>query len=545
VALNYIWFFLLILGVGAALTTDIIDKTNNKYHNNTPFEIIVTFNDNADELADGNHDVIILVDADYYNRFYGDSVKTNITLPANLILKKEKQTGLLTIKIGERSPLLWKEMAKASGDEDDLIGEFQLIQKISDNSLRAKIILEKMSFVKMKGVTDAALDYAGTAVTIALGLIGIMALWLGVMRVAEEAGLIKIIASSLKPVTKRLFPDIPSDHPAMSAMIMNISANMLGLGNAATPFGLKAMEEMENINPNKGTATNSMVTFLAINTAGLTLIPATAIAVRAASGSSNPAIIIGTSIFGAFCATVAGVSAAKIIEKFYLESWSFTAWFKRNLKLFSSLILFVVAIALFFATGLFNQAASLFSFISPVGFRSIIEVVSALAIPLLIVIFIGYGAIKKVKVYESFVEGAKDGFTIAIKIIPYLVAMLVAIGIFRAGGAMEWLIYILNPVTNLIGLPADALPMALMRPLSGSGSLGIMSENLSVYGPDSFLGVLVSTFYGSTETTFYVLAVYFGSVNIKKTRHALPVGLIADIAGILGALFIVRLLFSG
>jgi spore maturation protein SpmB len=364
------------------------------------------------------------------------------------------------------------------------------------------------------------------------------------MKVAEEAGLIKIIANTLKPVTKRLFPEIPTDHPAMSSMIMNISANMLGLGNAATPFGLKAMEEMEKINPNKGTATNSMVTFLAINTAGLTLIPATAIAVRAASGSSNPAIIIGTSIFGAFCATIAGVSAAKIIEKFYLESWSFAAWFKRNLKLFLSLIILIAAVVLFFATGFFDQASSLFSVLSPGGFKSVIEVVSALAIPLLIMIFIGYGAIKKVKVYESFVEGAKDGFTIAVKIIPYLVAMLVAIGIFRAGGAMEWLIYILNPLTSLIGLPADALPMALMRPLSGSGSLGIMSENLSVYGPDSFLGVLVSTFYGSTETTFYVLAVYFGSVNIKNTRHALPVGLIADVAGILGALFIVRLLFS-
>jgi spore maturation protein SpmA len=393
----------------------------------------------------------------------------------------------------------------------------------------------------MKGVTDAALDYAGTAVTIALGLIGIMALWLGVMKVAEEAGLIKKIANTLKPVTKRLFPEIPSDHPAMSSMIMNISANMLGLGNAATPFGLKAMEEMEKLNPNKGTATNSMVTFLAINTAGLTLIPATAIAVRAASGSSNPAIIIGTSIFGAFCATVAGVSAAKTIEKFYLKSWSFTAWFKKNLKIFLSIILLISAVILTFVTGLFNQIAS---FISPSGFKDLIEIISALAIPLLIIIFIGYGAIKKVKVYESFVEGAKDGFTIAVKIIPYLVAMLVAIGIFRAGGAMEWLIYILNPITNFIGMPADALPMALMRPLSGSGSLGIMSENLAVYGPDSFLGVLVSTFYGSTETTFYVLAVYFGSINIKNTRHALPVGLIADVAGILGALFIVRLLFS-
>ena len=544
-ALNYIWFFLLILGVGAALTTDIVDKANNKYQNNRPLEIIITFDDNAGELEDGKNNVVISVDADDYNRFYGDSVKTNFVLPANLILKNEKQTGSLTIKISESSPLLWKEMAQASGNENDLIAGFELIKKVTDKSFRAKIVFEEVSFIKMKGVTDAALGYAGTAVTIALGLIGIMALWLGVMKVAEEAGLIRIIASTLKPFTKKLFPEIPSDHPAMSAMIMNISANMLGLGNAATPFGLKAMEEMEKINPNKGTASNSMVTFLAINTAGLTLIPATAIAVRAASGSSNPAIIIGTSIFGALCATVAGISAAKIIEKLYLKSWSFVHWFKKNFKIFLSAILLISAVFLIFITGFFDQIATLFSFISPSGFRTFIEIVSAIAIPLLIVVFIGYGVIKGVKVYENFVEGAKDGFTIAVKIIPYLVAMLVAIGIFRAGGAMEWLIYILNPVTNLIGLPADALPMALMRPLSGSGSLGIMSENLSVYGPDSFLGVLVSTFYGSTETTFYVLAVYFGSINIKNTRHALPVGLIADIAGILGALFIVRLLFSG
>ncbi|MBT8392451.1 MAG: spore maturation protein [Ignavibacteriaceae bacterium] len=540
-ALNYIWLGLLLLGVGAALTTDIIDQSSDKYRNNIPIELFISVEENSNELSDGNNNVKVNVMADEFNTTYNDSINLDITSDAVLLYSREKQVGTIIIKGNGRFPSLWKEMARASGEEDDLLGQIKLIQRNADNSYKAEIVFEQISFAKMKTLTDAALDYAGTAVTIAFGLIGIMALWLGVMKVAEEAGLIKIIANALKPITKRLFPEIPSDHPAMSSMIMNISANMLGLGNAATPFGLKAMEEMEKINPNKGTATNSMVTFLAINTAGLTLIPATAIAVRAASGSSNPAIIIGTSIFGAFCATVAGVSAAKIIEKFYLKSWSFVAWLKKNIKIILSLILFIIAVVLVFATGLFNQIASI---ISPSGFRSIIEVISALAIPLLILIFIGYGAIKKVKVYESFVEGAKDGFTIAVKIIPYLVAMLVAIGIFRAGGAMEWLIYILSPITSFIGFPADALPMALMRPLSGSGSLGIMSENLAVYGPDSFVGVLVSTFYGSTETTFYVLAVYFGSVNIKNTRHALPVGLIADVAGILGALFIVRLLFS-
>jgi len=542
--LNYIWVALILLGVSAALTTDIINNTNDKYRNDKPFPLKISLNDNLSELTGGKQDIKVLVSAENFNKFYGRRIKSDLTLDAKLNYKKESASGFISITIDEKSPPLWKEMAESFGEKNDLTGTIKIKEQISKDSFTANVIFEKVSFNKMKDVTNAVLSYAGTAVTIALGLIGIMALWLGVMKVAEEAGLIKIIANSLKPFTRRLFPDIPSDHPAMSSIIMNISANMLGLGNAATPFGLKAMEDMEEINPNKGTASNSMVTFLAINTAGLTLIPATAIAVRAASGSSNPAIIIGTSIFGAFCATVAGITAAKFLEKFYLETWSFSNWFRKNLKYIGMVALLFLALVLFLTTGLASKSSNLFSFISAEGFKNFIEIVSTLAIPLLIIIFIGYGLIKKVKVYESFVEGAKEGFNIAVKIIPYLVAMLVAIGIFRAGGAMDWLIYILKPITNLIGMPAEALPMALMRPLSGSGSLGVMSENLAVYGPDSFIGVLVSTFYGSTETTFYVLALYFGAVNIKNTRHALPVGLIADVAGILGALFIVKLLFS-
>jgi len=541
--LNYIWVALIILGIGAALTTDIINSSTNRYKNGTPFNITIFFNEKIGVLPEGKQPAKIQVNSSSYNNFYNDRISSDLEFDAVVKINKDLTAGFISFKVDDNFPPIWKEMA-ASGGKDELTGSIKLNERLAENSYNAEIILEAVSFTKMKDVTNAVLEYAGTAVTIALGLIGIMALWLGVMKVAEEAGLIKIIAMSLKPFTKRLFPEIPSDHPAMSSMIMNISANMLGLGNAATPFGLKAMEEMEKINQNKGTASNSMVTFLAINTAGLTLIPATAIAVRAASGSSNPAIIIGTTIFGALCATVAGVTAAKIIEKFYLESWSFSEWFKKNLKFFGLVIVTVLTVVLFFITGLAGKVGELFSFISAEGFKNVIEVVSKLAIPLLIVVFIGYGAIKKVKVYESFVEGAKEGFNIAIKIIPYLVAMLIAIGIFRAGGGMDWLIFILQPITNLIGIPAEALPMALMRPLSGSGSLGIMSENLAVYGPDSFLGILVSTFYGSTETTFYVLALYFGAVNIKNTRHALQVGLIADVAGILGALFIVKLLFS-
>jgi spore maturation protein SpmB len=328
-------------------------------------------------------------------------------------------------------------------------------------------------------------------------------------------------------------------------MVMNISANMLGLGNAATPFGLKAMEELDNLNPNKGTATNSMVTFLAINTAGMTIIPATAIAVRAAAGSADPTIIIATSLFGSTCATIVGLSVAKLFERFPIAKNGFGSWFKSNLKFLITVFSLITILILTFATGLSSAIGSAFSFLPPTFFKDLVQIISTIAIPFFIFVFIGYGVIKKVKVYEQFVEGAKEGFNIAIRIIPYLVAMLVAISIFRAGGAMDnWLIPILRIVTDPLGMPAEALPMALMRPLSGSGSLGVMADIIAVHGPDSFIGILVSTFFGSSETTFYVLAVYFGAVNIKNTRHALAAGLAADIAGMLGALFIVKLLFG-
>jgi spore maturation protein SpmB len=357
--------------------------------------------------------------------------------------------------------------------------------------------------------------------------------------VAEESGLLKMIANSLRPITKFLFPEIPQDHPAIGAMVMNISANMLGLGNAATPFGLKAMEELDKLNPEKGTATNSMCTFLAINTAGLTLIPATAIAVRAASGSSNPAIIIGTSIFGAGCATIAGVAAAKIFEKLSGKNYSRKSILKSLFKTLAALAVLILLVFIIVKAGVFHSSSGVVS-----ALKNVLQVISVLAIPMVILSFVIFAFIKKVKVYESFIEGAKEGFNVALKIIPYLVAMLCAIAIFRSGGGMDFLVSVLTPVTNLIGLPAEALPMAFLRPLSGSGSLGLMSEVMATHGPDSFLGVLVSTMFGSTETTFYVIALYFGSVNIKRTRHAVAAGLIADLAGMLGALFIVRLLFG-
>ncbi len=542
--LNYVWLALLFLGIGAALSTDLIDQSQNKFKNNDPLPVTIELASPFQKNKQETYQSTLNVNASTFDKFYKEKVNSNLSIPAKVTLHQDPAKSTIYFKVDKSDPKVWQEMATSSGEKDDLTGKIKVDSIISPTTVAAHIILEDVSFLKLKDVTNSALDYASTAVTIALGLIGIMALWLGVMKVAEEAGLIAIIARALKPVTKKLFPDVPSDHPAMGSMIMNMSANMLGLGNAATPFGLKAMEELDQLNPNKGVATNAMCTFLAINTAGMTLIPATAIAVRAAAGSTEPAIIIGTSLFGSFCATVAGITAAKTLEKFPIKSGQFSSWLRNNTKGFLIFFSIIALVALIIYSGLGKVVGSAFGFLTPELFKNIIQVFSTIAIPLLIVVFIGFGVIKKVKVYEKFVEGAKDGFNIAVRIIPYLVAMLVAIGIFRAGGAMDWLIYILHPITNLIGMPAEAMPMALMRPLSGSGSLGVMAEIISVHGPDSFIGILTSTFYGSSETTFYVLAVYFGAVNIRNIRHSLAAGLIADIAGVLGAVFIVRMLFG-
>lgn len=542
--LNYVWLALLMLGIGAAVFTDIYEKSENKYRNDDPLPVVLMMGEKPDLTKEGSYKAEMKVDGSKFSTFYNEKNVEDFTQEVRITVNPKKEKVLLFFKVNENTPKMWKEMASVSGKDDDLTGFVNFIAAATAGNLPAEITLEEISFSKMKNVTNSALESAGTAVNIALGLIGIMALWLGVMKVAEEAGLIKIIARAVRPVTKFLFPDVPVDHPAMGSMIMNISANMLGLGNAATPFGLKAMEELDKLNPNKGTATNAMVTFLAVNTAGLTLIPATAIAIRAAAGSSDPAIIIGTAIFGAFCATTVGITATKVMEKFPVQKGDFSNWMKSNVKGLGIFFLILVLAMVFALTGVLTALFSALNFINPDLFKGIIQVISILAIPTLIFVFIGYGALKKVKIYEVFVEGAKEGFDVAIRIIPYLVAMLVAIGIFRAGGAMEVLITVMTPLTDFIGMPAEALPMALMRPLSGSGSLGIMAEIINTHGADSFIGILVSTFFGSTETTFYVLAVYFGSVNIRNTRHALPAGLLADIAGILGAVFIVRLLFG-
>jgi len=539
--LNYVWLGLIILGFISALYIDTSDKITNRFKNDVPLSCNIRFN-NSNEKT---NKIKVIVSSENFSKFYSTSVSNDIIVEGKLNAKLSENEYLISIPSTQNLPKIWKEMVSSLGKENALTARLKIISNVEEDNYLAKLTISNVEFITLKKITNESIKIAGVAVEIAIGLIGIMAMWLGVMKIAEEAGLIKNIAKFIKPLTKKIFPEVPPNHPAIGSMVMNISANMLGLGNAATPFGLKAMEELDSLNPNKGTATNSMITFLAINTAGLTLIPATAIAIRAASGSTNPTIIIGTTIFAAFCATLTGLLTANLFHIIFDKKKKFNSIIKEHLRGILISIFLLISIVLFFIlfpasfldalvkNGIFNI------------FKKIVEMISIIAIPSLIVIFVGYGALKKIKVYEQFVEGAKEGFNIAIRIIPYLVAMLVAIAIFRAGGAMDnWLIPVLRIFTDLIGMPAEALPMALMRPLSGSGSLGIMAEIMSVYGPDSFIGILVSTFYGSTETTFYVLSVYFGAVNIKNTRYALPVGLLADIAGILAALFIVSLLYG-
>jgi spore maturation protein A len=312
--LNYIWIGLIAVGILTAAGYDTKNEIANTFRNGVPLEATFQVEQGATSVRSGS-DVTLIIPATAFNSFYGaDAVRQDVRQPATLYDDKTG-TATITLLIGDASPAIWKEMAKGASMKDRLTGTVHSSRSESSTSGIARFTLEPIRFVRLKSVTQAALDYAATAVNIALGLIGIMALWLGVMKVAEAAGLLAILSRALAPLMRRLFPDVPSDHPAVGAMIMNIAANMLGLSNAATPLGLKAMEELNKLNPKLGTATNAMCTFLAINTGGLILIPATAIAVRAAAGSVNPGIIIGTSIIGAGCATVAGVIASRILQR--------------------------------------------------------------------------------------------------------------------------------------------------------------------------------------------------------------------------------------
>jgi spore maturation protein SpmA len=409
----------------------------------------------------------------------------------------------------------------------------------------------------METLTKASFDAAKTAVTLAISLVGAMALWLGLMKVAENAGLLSVIARKLKPLMTRLFPEVPGDHPAMSAMIMNMSSNILGLGNAATPFGIKAMQALESLNKHKGTATHAMCLFLAINTSSVTLLPLGAIAVRAGAGADDPAGILLPSILATACSTFVAIILAKLFaardpvppvahggatlvsaeldEPAYQVAPELQALGWRRFMLPVYLLVFLGAAVFQFVGHAQNGAAPLTFFI---------DVLPTWLIPFLIGILVTYGLSRQVPVYESVCDGAKEGFDVALRIIPFLVAILVAIALFRSSGALDMLIHLLAPLTNLIGMPADTLPMALVRPLSGSGAFAVMSDIVS-QDPNSLSAFIASVMQGSTETTFYVLAVYFGAVGIVRTRYVIVVALLADLTGVLAAVFWGNLFFAG
>ncbi len=397
----------------------------------------------------------------------------------------------------------------------------------------------------MQVMTKAMADSAAAAVTLAIGLVGTMALFLGLMKVAEEGGLLAIIARLIRPLMVRLFPDVPADSPAMGAMILNISANALGLGNAATPFGIRAMQELDSLNTEKGTATDAMALFLTINTAGITLLPTTVIALRASAGSANPAGILGTTLFASGCATLVAIAAAKIFQRFSpapafqmetaLDNDRPSGRDTDLMTADAGYPLWVSALALVFLASLIPLTVIWGQALSP------------FVLPSMMLGFLTFGLVRGVRIYETFVEGAREGFQVAVRIIPYLVAILVAVGMFQASGAMTVTVSALGKWTALIGLPADALPMALMRPLSGSGSYGILAATLAnpAIGPDSYTGYLVSTLMGSSETTFYVMAVYFGAVQVRRVRHTLLAALTADAAGILFSILACRFFLMG
>jgi spore maturation protein SpmA len=407
----------------------------------------------------------------------------------------------------------------------------------------------------MAALTEASFTAAESAVTLAIGLIGAMALWLGIMKVAETAGMMRFIARLIRPVMSRLFPEIPVNHPAMSAMVMNMAANALGLGNAATPMGLKAMAELNKLNPYPGTATPAMCLFLAINTSSVTLLPLSVITVRASAGASNPAAIVLPSIIATIISTAIAIIACKLFARSAsphltpLSSPLETTDSKTpedenpgtelippgiigNIVFGGLIVAFLAAVSYRLSI---RGLPHIFSMV-------FISNLSNWLLPILICLFLLFGYFRGVKVYEVLTEGAKEGFEIAVRIIPFLVAIFVAIGMFRASGALDILTAIISPITSVITLPPEALPMALIRPLSGSGSFGLMSEIVK-NDPDSFLSFLVSTMQGSTETTFYIMAVYFGSIGIIRTSYTLPAALCADAAGILASLAICRIMF--
>ena len=369
---------------------------------------------------------------------------------------------------------------------------------------------------------------AETGFTLSIGLTAILAFWLGIMKIGENGGAIKFLSKMVSPLFTRLFPEIPKNHPALGSMMMNFSANMLGLDNAATPMGLKAMGQLQELNPEKETASNAQIMFLVLNTSGLTIIPVSIIALRASGGSENPSMVFLPILLATFVSSLFGLIITSIYQKINLIQPVVLAYI-------GGLTALIVALFLYLGT------------LDKEGLEMASNLISSSIILGIIFGFIILAAIKKVNVYESFIDGAKEGFGVAIKIIPFLIAMLCAIGVFRSVGAMDYLVDFFRWFFQLFGFDTrfvDGLPTAFMKPLSGSGARGMMVESWGTFGVDSFVGKLTSIFQGSTETTFYVLAVYFGSVGIKNTRYAATAGILADLAGVIAAIFITYYFFG-
>ena len=375
---------------------------------------------------------------------------------------------------------------------------------------------------------DSTFSSSKTAFEISLGLTGVLSLWMGVMKVGEKGGVVNVLARLLSPVFCKLFPDIPKGHPVTGSIFMNIAANMLGLDNAATPLGLKAMEQMQELNKEKEMASNPMIMFLVLNTSGLTLIPVSIMVYRAQMGAAQPTDIFIPILLATFFSTLAGVIITSLFQR---------------INLLNRTMLLTLGGACLAVSGIIWG----FSQLDGDSMNKVSTTVANILLMSIITGFIVAGVRKKVNVYEAFIEGAKDGFTTAVRIIPYLVAILVAIGVFRASGAMDMLIGGISNGVAALGVDAqwvDAMPTALMEPLSGSGARGMMVDAMTTYGADSFVGRLSCVFQGSTDTTFYILAVYFGSVGIKNTRHAVSCGLLADLAGIIAAIAICYMFFA-
>jgi spore maturation protein SpmA len=371
-------------------------------------------------------------------------------------------------------------------------------------------------------------DMAKTGFEISLYLTGAMTLWMGLMRVGEKGGIVKLMSRAVGPLFRKLFPEIPKDHPATGSIMMNLAANMLGLDNAATPLGLKAMTELQEINKEKDTASNAMIMFLVLNASGLTLIPVSIMVYRAQQGAVNPSDIFLPILLATFFSTLAGIIAVSVFQRINLFN-------KVVMAYLGSFTLLVSGIIWYFST------------ISQEQINTISTVSGNLILFIIIISFIVLAFLRKINVYETFIDGAKDGFSVAVKIIPYLIAILVAVGVFRTCGAMDYLVGGIKDLVAFAGLDTrfvDALPTAFMKPLSGSGARGMMVETMKQFGADSFAGRLSCIFQGAADTTFYIIAVYFGSVSIRKTRYAITAGLIADLAGVIAAIFIAYIFFG-